>query len=163
MEKISIPWKTAKDTWNSSLLKKIKFWDDGTLKLPERWRRYWNKTVTALFNKVTDKNENIFYFYLKPNEFFDQSNMFLILLRAFSTSFKDAVFFLNSGDFSVLSCSGVAFVLLFLGLVRPHRKVCQSPALSEWAGSPCCGCRVMEKTEHLMLQCTRGAPESGTL
>ena len=29
MEKISIPWKTVKGTWNSSLLKKKKFQEDG--------------------------------------------------------------------------------------------------------------------------------------
>ena len=40
MEKISIPWKTVKGTWNSSLLKKIKkFWEDGITKLPEKWQK----------------------------------------------------------------------------------------------------------------------------
>ena len=39
MEKMSIPWKTAKRTRNSSLLKKIKmFWKDRIMKLPERWQ-----------------------------------------------------------------------------------------------------------------------------
>ena len=40
MEKILIPWKTVKSTWNSSLLKKIKrFGEDGILKLPEKWQK----------------------------------------------------------------------------------------------------------------------------
>ena len=36
MEKIPIPQKTVKGTWNSSLLKKIKFWEDEIMKLPEK-------------------------------------------------------------------------------------------------------------------------------
>ena len=39
MEKISIPWKTVEGTWNSSLLKKIKFWEDETMKLPGKWQK----------------------------------------------------------------------------------------------------------------------------
>ena len=39
MEKISIPWKTVEGTWNSSLLKKIKFWEDEIMKLPEKWQK----------------------------------------------------------------------------------------------------------------------------
>ena len=40
MEKNSIPWKTVKGTWNSSLLKKDKkFWEDGIMKLPEKWQK----------------------------------------------------------------------------------------------------------------------------
>ena len=38
MEKISIPWKTI-NTWKSSSLKKIKFWEDGIIKLPEKWQK----------------------------------------------------------------------------------------------------------------------------
>lgn len=37
MEKISIPWKTGKGPWKSSLLKKIKqFGEDGFMELPEK-------------------------------------------------------------------------------------------------------------------------------
>ena len=39
MEKISIPWRTVKDTRNSSLLKKIKFWEDRIMKLLEEWQK----------------------------------------------------------------------------------------------------------------------------
>ena len=40
MEKVSIPWKTVKGTWSSSLLKKIKkFGEDGIMKLPEKWQK----------------------------------------------------------------------------------------------------------------------------
>ena len=40
MEKISIPGKTVKGTWNSSLLKKDKkFWEDGIMKMPEKWQK----------------------------------------------------------------------------------------------------------------------------
>jgi len=38
MEKISIPWKTVNNIWNSSLLKKMKYWKDGIMKLPEKWQ-----------------------------------------------------------------------------------------------------------------------------
>ena len=45
MEKISIPQKTVKVTWNSSLLKKIKkFWEDGIMKLPEKWQKVVEQT-----------------------------------------------------------------------------------------------------------------------
>ena len=37
IENISIPWKIVKGTWNSSLLKDKKFWEDGIMKLPEKW------------------------------------------------------------------------------------------------------------------------------
>ena len=40
MEEISLPWKTVKGIWNSSLLKKIKsFWEDGIMNLPEKWQK----------------------------------------------------------------------------------------------------------------------------
>ena len=40
MEKISIPWKTVKDTWSSSLFKKMtNFWADGIMKLSEKWQK----------------------------------------------------------------------------------------------------------------------------
>ena len=41
METISVPWKTVKGTWSSSLLKKIKcedLWEDRSEKLPEKWQ-----------------------------------------------------------------------------------------------------------------------------
>ena len=65
MEKISIPWKTVKGTWNCSLLKKIK-----SCRKMELWsclkngRRQWNKRVNTLFNKVLGENEKC-VFYLK--------------------------------------------------------------------------------------------------
>ena len=39
MEKISVPWKTVKGTWNSSLLKKIKTLGRWNHKLPEKWQK----------------------------------------------------------------------------------------------------------------------------
>ena len=40
MEKISIPWKTGKGPWKSSLLKKIKqFGEDGFMEVPEKWQK----------------------------------------------------------------------------------------------------------------------------
>ena len=67
MEKISIPWKTVKDTWNSSLLKKIKkFWEDGIMKLPEKWQKVVKQKGEYVFNKVLGESEKcVFYFYLK--------------------------------------------------------------------------------------------------
>ena len=56
-------------TWNSSLLKKInKFWEDGIMKLPEKWQKVveQNSEVNTLFNKVLGENEKcVYYFYLK--------------------------------------------------------------------------------------------------
>ena len=37
--KISIPWKTVKGNWNSSLLKKRKGFEKMELKLPEKWQK----------------------------------------------------------------------------------------------------------------------------
>ena len=34
-----IPWKTVKGTWNSSLLKKIRFGGNGIMKLLEKWQK----------------------------------------------------------------------------------------------------------------------------
>ena len=39
MEKIVFLWKTVEGTWNISLLKKIKFWEDETMKLPGKWQK----------------------------------------------------------------------------------------------------------------------------
>ena len=39
MEKISVPWRTVKATWNSSLLKKIRFREDRIMKLFEEWQK----------------------------------------------------------------------------------------------------------------------------
>ena len=36
---MSIPWKTAKGTGNSSLLKKIECWEEGITKSSERWQK----------------------------------------------------------------------------------------------------------------------------
>ena len=45
-----------------------KFWEDGTMKLPERWQRQWNKMVNVMLNKVIGENEKrVLYFYLKVN------------------------------------------------------------------------------------------------
>ena len=61
MEKISIPWKTIKDTWNSSLLKNIKFWKDGIMKLPDKWQKVVEYNGT-LFNKILGENEKCIFF-----------------------------------------------------------------------------------------------------
>ena len=40
MEKISVPQNTVKDTWNSfSAQEDKKFWEDGIMKLPEKWQK----------------------------------------------------------------------------------------------------------------------------
>ena len=81
MEKISIPWKTVKGNWNSSLLKKIKHF--GKMELwssLKNGRRYWNKRVNMLFNKVLGESVKcVFYFYLKtrgtfwPTQYYEKS------------------------------------------------------------------------------------------
>ena len=68
-----------------------KFWEDGIMKLPEKWQKIVEKNdsttilVTMLFNKVLGKNEKrVFYFYLKterifwPTQYFDHSFSSLI-------------------------------------------------------------------------------------
>ena len=63
-KKNSVPQKTVKDTWDGSLIKKIKnFGKMGLWSSPTNVKRQWNKTVKTLFYKVF--GENIFYFYLK--------------------------------------------------------------------------------------------------
>ena len=68
MEKISITWKMAKSTCNSSLLKMIR----NLGKMEKLWsclkngRRKQNKRVNTLFNKVLgEKDKCVCYFYLK--------------------------------------------------------------------------------------------------
>ena len=40
MEKIAVPWKIAKITWNSTFFKKIKdFWENGIIKFPEKMQK----------------------------------------------------------------------------------------------------------------------------
>ena len=40
MEKISIPQKTVKGIWNKQFLaQEDKFWEDGIMKLPEKWQK----------------------------------------------------------------------------------------------------------------------------
>ena len=67
MEKNLIPRKTAKGTWKSSLLEKIKRFGKVELwSCRKDGRRWWNKTVNTMFNKVIGENEKgVFYFYFK--------------------------------------------------------------------------------------------------
>ena len=75
MEKTSIPWKTVKNHLEQFFVQKDKkFWEDGIMKLPEKWQKIVEKNdsttilVNMLFNKVLGKNEKcVFYFYLKRN------------------------------------------------------------------------------------------------
>ena len=63
MKKISLPWKTVKDTSNSSLLKNIKnFGEDGIMKLPRKWQQVADETVNTLFNKVLGRNEKCAFY-----------------------------------------------------------------------------------------------------
>jgi len=40
MERTSILWKPVKTTWSSSSPRKdAKFWENGIMKLPQRWRK----------------------------------------------------------------------------------------------------------------------------
>ena len=68
---ISIPWKTAKGTCNSSLLKKTKniSKEDRTVKLPEKWQKVVEQNI-MLFNKVLSEDEKcVFYFNLSQRKF----------------------------------------------------------------------------------------------
>ena len=60
MEEISIPWKTAKDTWNIKIKSfgKMEWWS-----CQESVRREWNKLVNTFFNKVLGENENVSLFF----------------------------------------------------------------------------------------------------
>ena len=69
MDKISILWKTVKGTWNSSYQKDKKFWEDGIMKLPEKWQKVVEKS--GEYNKVLGENEKcVFYYYLKTEDTF---------------------------------------------------------------------------------------------
>ena len=64
MEKISIPWKTVKGTWDSFLVKK--FWEDGIMKLPEIWQKVVEqKGEYVVYSKVFHENEKCVLFFLK--------------------------------------------------------------------------------------------------
>ena len=84
VEKISIPWKTVKGTWDSSLLKKIKnFGEDEIMKLPGKWQKVVEQHSNILFNKVLGEKEKcVFHFYFKtegtfwPTQYFQ--NFFII-------------------------------------------------------------------------------------
>ena len=55
--------EVCKGTWNSSLLKKMKFWEDGIMKLPEKWQKVVGQN-NMLFNKVIGESGRcVFYFY----------------------------------------------------------------------------------------------------
>ena len=65
-KKFSISWRIIKATWNNSLLRDKKFWKMKFRSCLKSGRRWWNKTVNTLFNKVLSENEKcIFYFSLK--------------------------------------------------------------------------------------------------
>ena len=78
MEKVPIPWKSLKCTWNSYFLKeKNSFGEDGIMKLPGKWKKVVEQRT--LFNKVLGENEKYaFHFYLKTertfwsNQYFDR-------------------------------------------------------------------------------------------
>ena len=115
MEKISIPWKTVKGTWNSSLLKKIKSF--GKMKLwscLKNHRKYWNKTVNMLFNKVLGGIEKcVFYFYLKTEETFWPTQYFCI--PRINLTWSWCIILLIGAEFCLLIfCWGFSFASVFM-------------------------------------------------
>ena len=78
VEKISIPWKTVKGTWDSSLLKKIKkFREDEIMKLPGKWQKVVEQHSNMLFNKVLGEKEKcVFHFYFKTEGTFRPTQYF---------------------------------------------------------------------------------------
>ena len=76
MEKVPIPWKSLKCTWNSYFLNKInRFGEDGLMKLPGNWQKVVEQRT--LFNKVLGENENYaFHFYLKTEGTFWSTQYF---------------------------------------------------------------------------------------
>ena len=66
MEKISIPWKAVRGTWNTSLLKNVKDFEKMNYEAAlKNGRRQWNKMVNMLFNKVLGKNQKCLLFLLE--------------------------------------------------------------------------------------------------
>ena len=60
MGKLSIPWKTVKMHLEQFFAQKDKqFWEDGTMKLPEKWQKAVEQN--GLFNKVFGKNERFIF------------------------------------------------------------------------------------------------------
>ena len=57
MEKNSNFLKGCKSHLEKLLAQKDKmFWEDGIMKLPEKWQNIWNKMVNMLFNTILHKN-----------------------------------------------------------------------------------------------------------
>ena len=65
MEKFSIPWKTSKDTWKSSLLKKIKSFGRWNYEVAWKMAESSGTKWWTLFNKVIGENEKCLLFLLK--------------------------------------------------------------------------------------------------
>ena len=78
MEKVSIPLKTGKGTWKSSLLKKVRSFGKTELWscLKNCWRQ-WNKALNTLFNKVLGEKWKmcLLFFFKKPKELFGPPNI----------------------------------------------------------------------------------------
>ena len=57
MEKNSNFLKGCKSHLEKLLAQKDKmFWEEGIMKLPEKWQNIWNKMVNMLFNTILHKN-----------------------------------------------------------------------------------------------------------
>ena len=81
MVKTSLPWKTVKVSWNSSLLNKIKnFGEDRIMKLSEKYQKIVKQNneyhCSLKFIVKMKKKKYVFYFYLKNQKnFFGQLNI----------------------------------------------------------------------------------------
>ena len=62
MEKMSIPWKSVKGTWNSFFSQKDKkFWEDGIMKLPEKWQKLVEQKGCSMKFLVKMKNVSFIF------------------------------------------------------------------------------------------------------
>ena len=75
LNKISVPWKAMKDTWNRSLLKKIKkIGEDEIMKLPEKWQKVVEQNVENVVQQNSCRKWKMYllFFLLKPKDLFCQ-------------------------------------------------------------------------------------------
>ena len=121
MEKTSIPWKTVKNHLEQFFVQKDeKFWEDGIMKLPEKWQKIAEKNdsttilVNMLFNKVVGKNEKcVFYFYLKTEETFWPSQYFCI--PRINLTWSWCIILLIAAEFCLLIfCWAFSFASVFM-------------------------------------------------
>ena len=121
IEKISVPWKTVKGTWNSSLFKMIKSLGKKLWRImsnfiivklwscPKNGKRYWNRPMNLLLNKTLGekKKKRI------PNPFILLATLHSLTLPTCSlASISTCSFCVWSGAWSFSPTTSLSLLLL---------------------------------------------------